>query len=93
MPLKLRKLSSALGAEVCGVAVARPISETEFGEIYQAFLACGILLFREQNVTGIHLSGTRKIANTATGVPRAEEQRRLNPPVARAHPETGRKAL
>jgi len=203
MALKLRKLSYALGAEVCDVDVSRPMSETDFGEIYQAFLDHGILLFRNQDITrekhiefsrrfgdldrhdalprdrhpdypelllvtnrpnpdgspsdsrytgrqwhtdmsfttrpslgsllkcyevpevggdtlfanmylayeslsegmkkliadlhGIHLSGTRKIASTTTGLPRAEEQRRINPPVAqpvvRVHPETGRKAL
>jgi taurine dioxygenase len=203
MALKLRKLSHALGAEVCDIDVSQPMSEAFFGEIYQAFLAYGILLFRDQDVTreqhiefsrrfgeldrhdalprdrhprypelllvtnepnpdgspsdsrytgrqwhsdmsfttvpslgsllrgitipevggdtqfanmymaydalsdgmkkliadlhGIQMSGTRKIANTATGVPRAEEQRRINPPVAqpvvRVHPETGRKAL
>jgi len=203
MALKLRKLSHALGAEICVADVSKPMSEAGFGEIYQAFLQHNILLFRDQKITreqhiefsrrfgeldrhealprdrhprhpeilmvtnepkpggapsdtkytgrqwhsdmsftlvpslgsllrcvsvpeaggdtmfanmylayetlsdgmksliaglhGIHLSGTRKIANTETGVPRAEEQRRINPPVAqpvvRVHPETGRKAL
>jgi taurine dioxygenase len=203
MALRLRKLSYALGAEVCGVNVAQPMSESTFGEIYEAFLAHGILLFRDQDITreqhiefsrrfgaldrhdalprdrhpdypellmvtnepkpdgspsdtkytgrqwhsdmsfttapslgsllkcyavpevggdtlfanmylaydalsagmkkliadlhGIHLSGTRKLANSTTGVVRAEEQKRINPPVAqpvvRTHPETGRKAL
>jgi taurine dioxygenase len=51
MALKLRKLSYALGAEVCGVNAAQPMSESNFGEVYQAFLANGILLFRDQDVT------------------------------------------
>lgn len=203
MTLTLRKLSYALGAEVCGVRVSEPMSEAFFGEIYRSFLDNGILLFRDQDVTreqhiefsrrfgeldrhdalprdrhpdypelllvtnrpnadgtpsdsrytgrqwhsdmsftshpslgsllrsfevpevggdtlfanmykayealsdgmkkliadlhGIHLSGTRKINSAASGVPRADEQRRINPPVAqpvvRVHPETGRKAL
>ncbi len=203
MAFKLRKLSYALGAEICGVDVSRPMSEAVFGEIYRAFLAHNILLFRDQDITrsqhiefsrrfgeldrhealprdrhpdypellmvtnepkpdgspsdtqytgrqwhsdlsfttapslgsllksysvpevggdtlfanmylahdalsegmkkliarlhGIHLSGTRKLANDNTGVVRAEEQKRINPPVAqpvvRVHPETGRKAL
>lgn len=203
MTLKLRKLSYALGAEVCDIDVAKPMSETAFGEIYRAFLDHGILLLRDQNVTreqhiefsrrfgpldrhdalprdrhpsypelllvtnapnpdgtpsdsrytgrqwhsdmsftthpslgsllkswtvppvggdtlfanmtmayealsagmkkliadlhGIHLSGTRKINSATTGVPRADEQRKINPPVAqpvvRVHPETGKKAL
>jgi taurine dioxygenase len=202
MALQLRRLSHALGAEVCDIDVTQ-VSETAFGEIYRAFLAHGILLFRDQDITreehiefsrrfgeldrhdalprdrhprypellrvtnepnpdgtpsdtrytgrqwhsdmsfttqpslgsllrcfvvpevggdtlfasmylaydtlsdgmkkliadlhGIHLSGTRKIANETTGIARADEQRKLNPPVAqpvvRVHPETGRKAL
>ena len=202
MALKLRKLSHALGAEVCDVDVSK-ISEGFFGEIYQAFLDHGILLFRNQDITreqhiefsrrfgeldrhdalprdrhpdypelllvtnepkpdgspsdsrytgrqwhsdmsftqvpslgsllkswvvpevggdtvftnmymayetlsdgmkkmiadlhGIQLAGTRKINSEQSGVPRAEEQKRLNPPIAqpvvRVHPETRRKAL
>jgi taurine dioxygenase len=203
MALELRKLSYALGAEVCGVDVAQPMSEAFFGEIYEAFLDHGILLFRDQKITreqhidfsrrfgeldrhdslprdrhpdypeillvtnepkpdgspsdsrytgrqwhsdlsftpvpslgsllrgitipdvggdtvfanmylayeslsqgmkdmiadlhGIHLSGTRKINSPESGVPRAEHQRKLNPPIAqpvvRVHPDSGRKAL
>ena len=203
MALKLRKLSYALGAEVCDIDVARPLGEREFGEIYKAFLDSNILLFRNQDITreqhiefsrrfgeldrhdslprdrhpkypellmvtnepkpdgspsdtkytgrqwhsdmsftlapslgsllksyavpevggdtlysnmyraydalsagmkkliadlhGIHLSGTRKLANDNTGVERQAEQKKLNPPIAqpvvRVHPETGRKAL
>jgi taurine dioxygenase len=203
MALKLRKLSYPLGAEVCDIDVARPMSETAFGEIYRAFLDHGILLFRNQSISreqhidfsrrfgeldrheslprdrhpdypellrvtnrpnpdgspsdsrytgrswhsdmsfttqpslgsllrawavpevggdtlfanmylayetlstgmqqlieplyGIQLAGTRKINDPKSGVPRLEEQKRINPPVAqpvvRVHPETGRKAL
>jgi taurine dioxygenase len=203
MAIRLRKLSYALGAEVCDIDVGKPMGEQAFGEIYKAFLDYGILLFRDQDITreqhiefsrrfgeldrhdalprdrrkdhpellmvtnepkpdgspsdtkytgrqwhsdmsfttmpslgsllrsyavpevggdtlfanmymaydtlsggmkkliadlhGIHLSGTRKLANDNTGVERRQEQLRLNPPVAqpvvRVHPETGRKAL
>ncbi len=51
MALKLRKLSYALGAEICDMNVAAPMSETQFGEIYQVFLDNGILLFRGQDIT------------------------------------------
>jgi taurine dioxygenase len=51
MALKLRKLSYSLGAEVCDIDVSKPMTEGSFGEIYQAFLDNGILLFRNQNIT------------------------------------------
>ncbi len=51
MALKLRKLSYPLGAEVCDIDVAKPMSEAHFGEIYRAFLDNGILLFRNQDIT------------------------------------------
>jgi taurine dioxygenase len=51
MPLKLRRLSNALGAEVCDVDLTQPMSESTFGEIYGAFLQHGILLFRNQNIS------------------------------------------
>ena len=51
MSLKLRKLSYALGAEVCAIDVSKPMSEQSFGEIYRAFLDNNILLFRNQDIT------------------------------------------
>jgi taurine dioxygenase len=51
MSLKLRKLSYGLGAEVCDINVAVPMSESQFGEIHRAFLEHGVLLFRNQNIT------------------------------------------
>ncbi len=37
MPLKLRRLSYALGAEVCAIDVAKPISEGAIGEKMKRF--------------------------------------------------------
>ena len=51
MTLKLRRLSNALGAEVCDIDLTKPMSESTFGEIYSAFLKYGILLFRGQNIS------------------------------------------
>jgi len=51
MALKLRRLSYALGAEVCDIDVSKPMGEAQFGEIYRAFLQYGILLFRNQDIT------------------------------------------
>lgn len=48
MAITFRKLSHALGAEVCGVDITQPMSEVEFGGIYSAFLENGILLLRGQ---------------------------------------------
>lgn len=51
MALQLRPLSHSLGAEICEIDVTRNFSAPEFGEIRQALLGHGILLFRNQNVS------------------------------------------
>lgn len=45
MGLELRRLSHPLGAEVCNIDVTK-LTESEFGEIYRAFLDHCVLLFR-----------------------------------------------
>src|SRR5688572_835227 len=51
MPLSFRPLSHALGAEVQGVDLAQPLSNSEFDQIHRTFLESGILLFRDQKIT------------------------------------------
>ena len=51
MAMKLRRLSNALGAEICDIDISKPMSESTFGEIHRVFLDYGILLLRNQNVT------------------------------------------
>jgi len=51
MTLDLRPLSYALGAEVRGVDLTRAVTPALFKEIEQAFLAHGILLFRNYDLT------------------------------------------
>lgn len=50
-PLKLRRLSNALGVEICDIDLTQAMSESVFGAIHNAFLQYGILLFRNQNLT------------------------------------------
>jgi taurine dioxygenase len=51
MTIALRRLSNALGAEITGIDLSRPMSESTFGEIHNAFLQYGVLMFRGQNIT------------------------------------------
>ena len=48
--MKLRKLAPAIGAEVQGVDLARPLDEERFREIERAWHAHGVLLFRDQTL-------------------------------------------
>jgi len=51
MALKTRRLSNALGVELCEIDISKPMSESTFGEIHRQFLDHGILLLRNQNVS------------------------------------------
>jgi taurine dioxygenase len=67
MPLSLRPLSHALGAEVQGVDLGKPLSNSEFDQIHQAFLDHNILLFRDQEITREqHIAFSRRFGDLDT---------------------------
>jgi taurine dioxygenase len=49
--LEVRPLTGTLGAEVFGADLSQPVNDELFGEIHQALLDHGIIVFREQEVT------------------------------------------
>ena len=51
MAINVRKLGHALGAEVSGVDISRPIDDRTFSEINRAFLENCVLVFRGQTLT------------------------------------------
>ena len=55
--ITVRPLSGALGAEVSGVDLSKPVSGEIFAEILSAFHAHLVLFFRAQTLTREHLEG------------------------------------
>lgn len=54
MPVKdieVKPLASALGAEVLGVDLFRPLSNSEFDTVHRAFLDHQVIFFRDQKIT------------------------------------------
>ncbi|MSQ73697.1 MAG: TauD/TfdA family dioxygenase [Betaproteobacteria bacterium] len=51
MNAKIRRLSHAMGAEVSGIDLSRPLDDETFDQIHKAFLDYGILLFRGRALT------------------------------------------
>ncbi|MCH9674242.1 MAG: TauD/TfdA family dioxygenase [Gammaproteobacteria bacterium] len=51
MNISINPISGALGAEVSGVDLARPLSNAEFDAIHSAFLAHHVLFFLDQTLT------------------------------------------
>ena len=51
MPIEVRPLSYALGAEIRGLDLASACSAQDWQDIHKAFLQYGILLFRGQRIT------------------------------------------
>jgi taurine dioxygenase len=68
LAMEIRPLSAALGAEVRGVDLGRPMNDRIFGVLRDAFLQYHVLAFRDQR-----LSETRQLAFAARwGTPQAE---------------------
>src|SRR5688500_13105400 len=51
MSLQIRRLSFALGAEITGIDVSKPLGEKLFKEVHAAFLEHCVLLFRGKALT------------------------------------------
>ena len=51
MPLRIRKTSYALGAEITGADISKPLDDEAAREIYNAFLEHCVLVFRGQPIT------------------------------------------
>src|SRR5262249_24575940 len=51
MPLTIRKKAYALGAEVGGVDISKPLDDAAISGIYNAFLEHCVLVFRGQPIT------------------------------------------
>ena len=51
MSFEVRKLSDALGAEVIGLDLARPLDESDYRRLYAAWLDNLLLVFRDQHLT------------------------------------------
>lgn len=54
MILSIQRLSYGLGAEISGVDVRAPVSESTYGDIHRALLDHSIVLFRDQPLTTEH---------------------------------------
>ena len=51
MGIRFRRISNALGAEIEGVDLTKPVNDTDFDEIRRIFLDHCVLLFRRQKLT------------------------------------------
>lgn len=79
MPITVRPLSYALGAEIQGVDLAQPLSNSEFDQIHRTFLESGILLFRKQKITREqHIAFSRRFGELDP--PPNQERGKISPP-------------
>ena len=49
--IRVKRMAGALGAEIEGVDLTRPLTDALYGEIYQAFLENQVVFFRGQDMT------------------------------------------
>ena len=49
--IEVRELSPAVGAEIHGVDLSRPVEAAQFSEIRRAFHSYGVIFFRDQDLT------------------------------------------
>ena len=68
--LDVRPTGSALGADIIGVDLSRPLTSAEFGAIHAAWMARLVLRFREQHLTDEQLMAFSRNFGALDGNPR-----------------------
>ena len=48
---EIRPFNAALGAEIVGIDLARPLNDADFARVHRAHLDHGVLVFRDQQLT------------------------------------------
>jgi taurine dioxygenase len=76
MAINVRKLGHALGAEVSGVDISRPIDDQTFSEINRAFLENCLLVFHDQPLTRErHVAFSRRFGELDNNLARSAHMR------------------
>jgi len=78
----IRRLSYALGAEITGIDIRKPIDDKMLRDVRGAFLEYGILLFRGQSLTSEqHVGFSRQFGDLLTNDDNPESRHREYPEI------------
>ena len=62
--IQVKRAAGAMGAEIAGVDLSKPLDDATFGEIHRAWLENNIIYFRDQNLTpDDHLAFARRFGD------------------------------
>src|SRR4051812_20962923 len=82
MSLEIRRLSHALGAEISGVDLRKPLDAVTFDEIHRAFLEHCVLLFRGQALTRAqHVDFSRRFGELDLNEAKLKERTEEHPEI------------
>jgi len=79
--MKIRSCGGAIGAEITGIDVSRPVGEAEFSQIASALDRYAVVVIRDQSLTSAKLAGFSRLFGTPQVNVRAEVNNEETPEV------------
>ena len=68
--ITVQRIAGALGAEIGGADLTRPLTDALYSEIYQAFLENQVIFFRDQDMTAEQfLAFAKRSGRASTCIP------------------------